>query len=104
MENIDYAGLADVVRPIKKLSSQAVQDVPSPIAALFIDGDHSYESVKQDINNYYPKISDGGYLAFHDYGRFGVTKAVDEFLKSNNNFEFVCDCHSIRLLKKVVKA
>jgi predicted O-methyltransferase YrrM len=33
---------------------------------LFIDGDHSYEGVKQDFDMYAPLVSPGGLIAFHD--------------------------------------
>lgn len=33
---------------------------------LFIDGDHSYEGVKQDFEKYSPLVRDGGYVGFHD--------------------------------------
>jgi cephalosporin hydroxylase len=33
---------------------------------LFIDGDHSYEGVKQDFKMYSPFVKKGGYVAFHD--------------------------------------
>ena len=33
---------------------------------LFIDGDHTYEGVKQDYEMYSPLVSDNGYIAFHD--------------------------------------
>ncbi|MDP3836951.1 MAG: class I SAM-dependent methyltransferase [bacterium] len=33
---------------------------------LFIDGDHSYEGVKSDFENYYPLVKPGGLIAFHD--------------------------------------
>ncbi len=33
---------------------------------LFIDGDHSYQGVKQDFFNYLPLVKKGGYVAFHD--------------------------------------
>ncbi len=34
---------------------------------MFIDGDHSYEGVRQDILNYYPLLAPGGMMLFHDY-------------------------------------
>ena len=56
---------------------------------IYIDGDHSYESVKRDIINSYNKVVNGGYIMGHDYCintnktnnfyKFGVKKAVDEF-------------------------
>lgn len=33
---------------------------------LFIDGDHTYEGVKQDFEMYSGLVSDGGVVAFHD--------------------------------------
>lgn len=33
---------------------------------LFIDGDHSYEGVKQDFEMYSPFVKKGGYIGFHD--------------------------------------
>ncbi|MDZ7959690.1 MAG: TylF/MycF/NovP-related O-methyltransferase [Aulosira sp. DedQUE10] len=34
---------------------------------IFVDGDHSYEGVKQDIINYYQLLAPGGLMIFHDY-------------------------------------
>ncbi len=34
---------------------------------IYIDGDHSYNGVKEDINNYLPKLKLDGILAGHDY-------------------------------------
>ena len=33
---------------------------------LFIDGDHTYEGVKQDYEMYSHLVNEGGYIAFHD--------------------------------------
>lgn len=50
---------------------------------VFIDGDHSYEGVKQDILDWFPKLRKGGVLAGHDYNVWpGVTNAVDELFRS----------------------
>lgn len=38
----------------------------SPIDFLFIDGDHTYEGVKDDFERYSPFVSEGGLIAFHD--------------------------------------
>lgn len=49
---------------------------------VFIDGDHSYEGCRVDIETWWPKIRIGGWFGGHDYmhERFpGVTRAVDEF-------------------------
>lgn len=38
----------------------------SRLDLLFIDGDHSYEGVKQDFELYHPLVRAGGMVAFHD--------------------------------------
>lgn len=37
-----------------------------PVDFLFIDGDHSYDGVRQDFNMYAPMVKAGGLIAFHD--------------------------------------
>jgi SAM-dependent methyltransferase len=51
---------------------------------VYIDGDHTYEAVKADLDAYYRAVKPGGFLAGDDYGvpgwwDDGVTRAVDEF-------------------------
>lgn len=38
----------------------------APIDFLFIDGDHSYDGVKQDFEQYAPLVRPGGMVALHD--------------------------------------
>lgn len=45
---------------------------------LFIDGDHSYEGVKADFENYYPLVREGGIIGFHDIGHAPITQFWDE--------------------------
>jgi hypothetical protein len=51
---------------------------------VYIDGDHTYEAVKADLDAYYRTVRPGGLLAGDDYGvpgwwGDGVTRAVEEF-------------------------
>jgi cephalosporin hydroxylase len=56
------------------------------IDVVYIDADHSYESVCKDLALYYPKVMIEGYLCGHDYSVSwpGVIKAVDQFASSLN--------------------
>lgn len=48
---------------------------------VFIDADHGYHAVAQDIDAWRPKVRSGGILAGHDYcvwPGFGVREAVEE--------------------------
>ena len=63
-------------------SVEAAKIVAGPLAFVFIDGDHQYSSVKQDIELWTTKIMPGGIAAFHDYGAKrhpGVKQAIDEW-------------------------
>lgn len=67
---------------------------------VFIDGDHSYEGVLEDLENWWPKIRAGGLFCGHDYcdvvdeqgldvrGR-GVAKAVKHFLSEQKQVKFL---------------
>lgn len=61
-------------------------DFKRDIHFLFVDGDHSYEIIAQDIANWIPKVVPGGIIAFHDYTlpspRYCVGQALDEWEKS----------------------
>jgi predicted O-methyltransferase YrrM len=51
-------------------SPQTLTDLRSRVDGsldfLFIDGDHTYEGVKQDFEMYQPLVRSGGLIAFHD--------------------------------------
>ena len=53
---------------------------------VFIDGDHTYEAVKKDIETWYLKVRKDGLVIGDDYHISfpGVIKAVNEFCKSKN--------------------
>jgi len=57
---------------------------------IYIDGDHRRESVKKDLELWYPKVKTGGFFSGHDYhhSQPGVVEAVDAF----------CIDHSIETL------
>lgn len=48
---------------------------------VFIDGDHSYAAVKQDLECWFDKVRSGGIVAGDDYATShpGVPRAVNEF-------------------------
>lgn len=53
---------------------------------VFIDGDHTKESVKRDIETFKPFVRQGGKLAGHDYSpiEYGVIDAVKELLEGHD--------------------
>lgn len=66
---------------IHKRSDLAAKQWKGTVDVLFIDGDHSYEGCKTDIDSWYPHMAEHGVMLFHDCDRSspGVVKAVHEF-------------------------
>lgn len=58
---------------------------------IFIDGDHSYEGVKNDYVNCLPLLNEGGYVIFHDISSIGCPGVVGLWneIKNENCIEFV---------------
>lgn len=50
---------------------------------VLIDGFHTYEQVKNDLTNYYPKLKDGGLMWAHDYNNAEVGRAVMDWRREN---------------------
>ena len=110
MENIK--GLEDqgvMIRATSEVAADIFAD--ESLDFVYIDANHAYDFVKQDMTLWYPKVKKGGYLGGHDYidldwysdpnflengkdkhiwsgnmtfyhGVFGVNVAVDEFCSS----------------------
>ncbi|MFT7644520.1 MAG: hypothetical protein ACI9BF_000169 [Candidatus Paceibacteria bacterium] len=51
---------------------------------VYIDGNHSYDFVKQDITTYYKKTKPNGIVAGDDYRMKDVQRAVQDFVKENS--------------------
>ena len=100
---------AVMVRASSEIASSIFED--NSLDFVYIDANHAYDYVVQDIELWYPKVKNGGYLCGHDYinlnwyndpnfckngkdkhiysnsnfyhGVFGVNPAVDEFCEKN---------------------
>jgi len=55
---------------------------------VYIDGDHSYAAVKNDVIAWMPKVKVGGVIAGHDFGWATVQKALKEIFVHGPNAVF----------------
>lgn len=105
----EFEDRAIMIRCTSEVGHKLFQD--ESLDFVYIDANHAYEFVKQDIEMWFPKVKKGGYICGHDYldidwyndpmfakngkdkhiwsegkhiGIFGVNPAVDEFCKVNN--------------------
>lgn len=75
----------DIIFPIKATSvrgSELIKALGISADLVFIDADHTYESVCEDIEAWWPIVNDGGIIGGHDYSEHwpDVIRAVaDKF-------------------------
>lgn len=77
---LEAADVRDDIIDLKGISwEMADQFEDGTVDMVFIDADHSYESVVKDISAWLPKIRKGGIISGHDYNNpCGVKQAVSE--------------------------
>jgi len=66
---------------IKEYSDDAANIIKEKVDFIYIDGNHEYEYVKRDMENYFKKLKKGGVLVGHDITWESVSKAVEDFCK-----------------------
>jgi hypothetical protein len=96
-----YAMMLETLRPFEKTithirmtSHEAATHIPNGLDFVYIDGNHSYEFVRQDIHDYFPKVRDGGIIGGHDFSfRLpGVMRAVMECCHNYQVVPFIERC------------
>ena len=81
--NMQACGVHDFVNPVRARSVDAAKKYPDKsLDFVFIDGDHKYDAVCEDIRAWLPKVKPGGLLAGHDYPCQDVASAVADVLVS----------------------
>ena len=81
--------LSEVVEIHRKPSVESAADFPANYFDwIYVDGDHRYNAVMEDMLAYRSKVKPGGYVAGDDYEspgwwEGGVKKAVDELISLN---------------------
>src|SRR6266851_2071796 len=65
-ENVRRAGVVDAVDCRRAFSYEVARDWTRPLRLLWIDGDHVYESVKQDLALFRRHLAPGAIVAMHD--------------------------------------
>lgn len=94
-QNLERAGVADCVRLLPYPSAAVARrwrDIVGAnwqIGLLWIDANHSYETVSEDILHWQGYVEPGGYICLHDYDERtpGVICAVYEQLISSGRWE-----------------
>jgi hypothetical protein len=68
---------------------------------LFIDGDHSDEATREDIQTWSRHVVRDGIMAFHDVDVWpGVTREYRKFLVSNPSWKEIFKVRSLRMVQR----
>lgn len=85
--NDKLKGYKDVISFIRMKSVAGSYYVPDDsLDFCYIDGQHKYSFVKEDLKYWYPKIKHGGVFGGHDYELDAVKEAVDNFFDKDKLF------------------
>ena len=77
--------------------------LPEKISFAFLDGDF-YDSIYDSLNKVFDRVSDGGYICFHDYQRVdlpGVRAAIEDTFKEKGvEYTVIEVCEQLGVYKK----
>jgi predicted O-methyltransferase YrrM len=107
-QTLEGHGVSDIVNVINLASKDAAASWPSftggatGIRMLWIDGDHSYDGVSNDILHWRDYVEPGGIICFHDYTDAfpPVIRAVYEHVVSSPMFQ---DFHRVDSIFSAIK-
>jgi len=100
LRNLERAGMAPHVRPVRAASLKAAAGWHEPLRLLFIDGDHAYEATRSDFAAWSPHLEESGLIAFHDVEVWpGVTQFYKELIGHGKWRERAC-VHSLRVVAR----
>lgn len=77
---------------LKGFSYIMADEIPNEsVGLVYIDGDHTYEGARADIDSYWPKLVNGGIMAFHDAANptYGVRDAIFDFTKGGHGMNML---------------
>ena len=85
--NLEKNNVRDIIYDYKDYSWEVAKYFEDKsVDFVYIDADHSYDSVTKDIQSWYPKMKSGGIISGHDFNNAkSVEKAVRDYF--NNNFK-----------------
>ncbi len=103
--NVSAAGVADLVEPLVMTSREAARTLNQPVGLIFIDGAHDYEAVRADFEAWFPKVVDGGVMAFNDADSWpGVFRLVRERVVRSRRFRRLRLVDSTLIAEKVARS
>jgi len=95
---------------VKDFSEKIAPTWTEPLDFLFIDGDHAYEAVLRDYNQWVPLLKQGGIFAIHDFRmsrpggpKFhpGPSRVAQEKVYDQSAWQIIGEGFSLTVAKKL---
>lgn len=105
------ARVASKVKFVRALSNEACKQIRDVMFDyIFIDGDHSFTAIRQDWEDWSPRVESGGVILLHDteipnhnpnVKALGSYKYFREFIVHDNRFRVIETIDSLNVLRRV---
>jgi predicted O-methyltransferase YrrM len=103
---LERHGLRERVETVVGYSHDAARGFDRQIGMLWIDGDHSYAGVREDFDDWFPRLAVGGWYAMHDTVNawYGPTRLARELLGHRGDLSRIGVVWLILYAQKVAKS
>lgn len=78
---------------------------------IFVDGNHTYDAVKQDFNDYLPKVKIGGFIGLHDScmnltggAKFWPSPSqlcMELIAETEQRVDYIESCHALSIFQRI---
>lgn len=110
MRHLARQGLAKKVRMIQSTAMQSLSALPEKVDFIFVDGDHSYQGLKEDWEFVQRLLKLGGVAAFHDVNPQpglrpnceGAIQCFNDLVRANRDYELVETCESLHVIRRLL--
>ena len=93
------------------VSAKAARSIaPASASLIFVDGDHAYERVVEDFENYHTLLAPGGCMLFHDHDfqdhngkpalHPGVRRCIERYVLPSGEFKPLLLAHTLFAFQK----
>lgn len=103
-------GFSKKIQFIRKLSHEAVNDVPDELDFIFIDGDHSWDGISKDWKDWSKKVKLNRFIGLHDtsvpphdpsVANLGSCKFFKEYIIKDPRFKLCETVDSLNILQRI---
>ncbi len=81
---IKYANQVEI---IKSFSSKCLTQIPDNLDFVYIDANHDYKFITEDMRNFWKKVRTGGIMGGHDYYN-GYQRMCDDVIRAVGEFAY----------------